>query len=186
MIHIRKGSPEYQQKAAMAWSAALRLQQFVYGNISFECGLPLSTTTDLVNGWETDGKIRRIYGDKVRGRASKITFEVIPQGEVVITPEIGDAVQQMWTTMRKVGSFTPFDLVATCSVPVTHEAAATYCRTLLNAGYLRVVQKAVPPSRPATYRLINQTGIKAPRLRRIACIVDPNLGSTKPVSEVYL
>ena len=183
MILIRKGSPEYQQKAAIAWAAALRLQQFVYGNISFECGLSQTSTTELVDGWESEGKIRRIFAAKLRGRASKITFEVIPEGEVAIAPEIGDAVQQMWTSMRKIGSFTPFDLKATCSVPVTAEDAATYCRTLLNAGYLRVVQKAVPPSRPAVYRLINQTGIQAPRLRRVSCIVDPNLGTTKPLSE---
>jgi hypothetical protein len=170
-------------KADAAWLAALRLQQFVYANISYEVQISVAHATHIVKAWEAAGKVRRI-SCPARGRANKITFEVIPAAEIRVTPTPGDAYEQMWTFMRKTGGFSPVDLVAMCSVPVTQEEAASYCRMLLTAGYLKVVQKAAPPHRPAIYRLINATGIRPPRARRIACVVDPNLGTTLPLSEI--
>ena len=63
------------------------------------------------------------------------------------------------------------------------EDARAYCRTLLEAGYLRVVQQAIPGKREAIYRLKNATGPKAPRKRRITCIIDPNLSTITPLTE---
>jgi hypothetical protein len=181
----RYTSPESQAKAEAAWLAALRLQQFVYANISYEVSTTVAHATHIVKGWEAAGKVRRIATPQY-GRASKITFEVIPEGEIRVLPAPGDAYDQMWTSMRKIGGFSPVDLASMCSVPVTVEEAAAYCRMLLTAGYLKVVQKAAPPNRPAIYRLINATGVRAPRVRRVACIVDPNRGTTLPLSEAQL
>lgn len=175
-------SPESLAKADAAWSAALRLQQFVYANISFEVSITVAHATHIVKGWEAAGKVRRIATPE-RGRASKITFEVIPADEIRALPEVGDAYEQMWTFMRKTGGFSAIDLAAMCSVPVTVDTASAYCRALLTGGYLKVVQKAAPPNRLAIYRLVNATGIRPPRLRRVACIVDPNRGTTLPLSE---
>lgn len=175
-------SPEALAKADAAWNAAVRLQQFVYANISYEVSVPVAHATHIVKGWEARGLVRRI-ATPARGRASKITFEVVPQQEIA-TPIIGDVYEQMWTMMRKTGGFSPLDLLSICTLPITLEEAAAYCRFLLAAGYLRVVQKALPPNKPAIYRLINKTGIKAPRMRRLACVVDVNLGTAVPLSEI--
>ena len=175
-------SPDSLAKAAAAWTAALRLQQFCYANISFEVSTSLPHATHIVKGWEAEGKVRRIA--TVKGKRNKVHFEVVPQHEIRVLPVIGDAYEQMWTTMRKLRGFSPVDLKATCAAGVTLEEAAAYCRHLLTAGYLRVTQKAVPPSKPAIYRLANETGIQAPRVRRLSCLVDPNLGTATPLAEV--
>lgn len=164
-----------------AWTAAVRLQQFGYAEIASEVSVDVKRAMQIIRVWVSEGRLRVIRGG-VNGRPRKI-FEVIPADEIRVVPVPGDAYDQMWTFMRKTGGFSPVDLVAMCSVPVTIEEAAAYCRVLLTAGYLKVVQKAAPPNRAAIYRLINATGIKPPRLRRIACIVDPNLGTTLPMSE---
>ena len=182
-MNLGYNSPESLAKAEAAWTVALRLQQFVYANISFEVSISLPHATHIIQGWLKAGKVRQIAPPAGR-RASKLNFEVVPEGEIRPTPVIGDVYEQMWTTIRKTRGFTPADLKATCALPITQEAAAAYCRFLLNAGYLRVVQKAMPPSKPAIYRLINETGIKAPRARRLVCVVDPNLGTATALSEV--
>ena len=175
-------SPNSLAKAAAAWTAAQRLQQFCYANISFEVSTSLPHATHIVKGWETAGKVRRIA--TAAGKRNKVHFEVVPQDEIRVLPVIGDAYEQMWTTMRKLRGFSPVDLKATCAAGVSLDEAAAYCRHLLTAGYLRVSQKAVPPSKPAIYRLAHETGVKAPRLRRVACIIDPNLGTIQPLSEL--
>lgn len=164
-----------------AWTAALRLQQFGYAEIASEVSIDVKRATQIIRVWEGQGRLRVIRGG-VNGRPRKI-FEVIPEGEIRTPPAPGDAYDQMWTFMRKTGGFSPVDLASMCSVPVTVEEAAAYCRMLLTAGYLKVVQKAAPPHRAAIYRLINATGVRAPRARRVACIVDPNRGTTLPLSE---
>lgn len=175
-------SVDAQAKADAAWLVAVRLQQFTYTAISYEVSTSVPHATHIVRGWEAGGLVRRIATPK-HGKASKITFEVVPDGEIT-SPVIGDAYEQMWTMMRKTGGFSPVDLVSVCTAAISVEDAASYCRFLLSAGYLKVVQKALPPNKPAIYRLINKTGIYAPRLRRLACVVDANLGTAIPLSEV--
>jgi hypothetical protein len=178
-------SPESLAKAAAAWTAAQRLQQFGYGDISFEVTVSVGHATFIVKGWEKDGKVRRIAGP-LRGKASKLRFEVVPEHEVGIAPVQGDAYEQMWTAMRKTGAFSPTDISSLCAVPVSVEDAAAYCRALLAGNYLRVVSKAVPGRKEAVYRLFNITGVKAPRERRVRCLVDPNIGKTVPLAEAGL
>jgi hypothetical protein len=169
-------------RAEAAWSVAQRLQQFTYASISYEATVPLPHATMVVKAWEASGKVRRIAASLPGGEA-RITFEVIPKGEITVQPLVGDMFDQMWFSARKRRSFSPVDLLSTCSVAVTHEQAAAYCRALLAGGYLRVVQKAAPPHKVAIYRLCNETGIHAPRIRRLKCISDPNLGTSTPLVE---
>lgn len=175
-------SPDHQAKADAAWRAAVRLQQFCYANISYEVTINVRHAAHLIEEWEAAGKVRRIATEK--GRKNKLHFEVIPEGEIRIAPVVGDIYEQMWTSMRKMTGFSPADLVATCSLPLTIEEAASYCRLLLTGRYLKVVQKAIPPHKAAIYRLINITGVRAPRARRLVCIVDPNIGTSAPINEV--
>lgn len=173
-------SPASLARADAAWSLANRLQQFGYAEIATGISANIEFATHFVRLWEKDGKVRAITKGG-NGRERKI-YEVIPQDQSP-APVIGDAYEQMWTVMRKFGSVSPVDLVAHCSVDVPLEDARAYCRTLLEAGYLRVVQQAIPGKREAIYRLKNATGPKAPRKRRITCIIDPNLHTVIPLTE---
>ena len=174
-------SPASKARIDAAWALALRLQQFGYAEIASGVTASMQFTMHFVKGWERDGKIRVIAPGR-KGSERKL-YEVVPQSEQKPTPVIGDATDQMWFVMRKFGSFSPVDLVAHCSVLVPIEEARAYCRTLLATRYLKVVQKAVPNRKEAIYRLANQTGPKAPRKRRVTCIVDDNLGTVLPMLE---
>lgn len=86
-------------------------------------------------------------------------------------------LQNMWNTMRRLDSFTPKDIEIYSNTPdveVSLIAAENYCRILLKAGYLRVVEKAKPPRKMARYSLIDDTGPTAPAVRREPQIYDPN------------
>lgn len=172
-------SPESEAKAAAAWTVARRLEQFGYGEISVEVSVSMQHATAIVRGWETAGRVRRISTPA----ASRLQFEVIPEHELRLAPVQGDIWEQMWTVMRKLGAFSPTDVAAHCATPVSVETAAAYCRALLAGDYLRVVVKAVPRRKEAIYRLFTSTGVKAPRERRVRCIVDPNTGTIVPLTE---
>lgn len=171
-----------QAKTIAAWPVAVRLQQFGYQEISREMTSSMELATFIVRGWLATGKIRQISPER-KGGSGRIVFEIVPEHEIRIIPVAGDIYEQMWTTMRKSGAFSPVDLQATNAAGVSLDDAATYCRLLVNTGYLRVVQKAAPPNRPAIYRISDASGVAAPRMRRVACIVDPNRGTILPLSE---
>ena len=98
-------------------------------------------------------------------------------GSEVVT---GGGIANMWRSMRMMPQFTPRDLAAhstTAHVTVTEGTAKQYCQHLHAAGYLRVVRKAVPLKNQAVYRLIRNTGPRAPQLQRVKSIYDPNDGS---------
>lgn len=90
------------------------------------------------------------------------------------------ATDQMWAAMRAMASFSPTSLANHADVgtaDVTVEAARTYCRALMQAGYLRVIRRA-GTSNEAVYRLLKRSGPTAPILRRIQAIVDRNTDET--------
>lgn len=92
----------------------------------------------------------------------------------------GGGTENMWRTMRMAGQFTPRDVAAmatTDTVTVAESTAKQYCAKLLACGYLRVVQKAIPGKRQATYRLIRNSGPKAPMIQRVRVVFDPNTNS---------
>jgi hypothetical protein len=90
------------------------------------------------------------------------------------------ATDQMWSAMRAMASFSPTSLANHADVgsaDVTVEAARTYCRALMQAGYLRVIRRA-GAGNEAVYRLLKRSGPTAPILRRIQAIVDRNTDET--------
>lgn len=90
----------------------------------------------------------------------------------------GDGNKNLWRSMKMLKTFTPFDLAmhsANEKVTVSEETARAYCGMLLKAQYLKVMQKAVPGKNQATYRLVNYTGPKPPKIQRVKAVFDPNL-----------
>lgn len=95
----------------------------------------------------------------------------------------GAGVENMWRSMRMLPQFDAREIAAhstTDSVTVSDETARAYIGMLLKTGYLRVITKAVPNKRMATYRLIRNSGPKPPQIQRVKQVYDPN------TSEVYL
>ncbi|MFD1342912.1 hypothetical protein [Litorisediminicola beolgyonensis] len=84
--------------------------------------------------------------------------------------------ERMWRVMRRGDSFTPLDLVMLASTPdgpVSEEEAIEFCRMLVLADYLRTERKA-QAGNPPVYRLIQDTGPRPPRKRRVHGVYDEN------------
>lgn len=99
----------------------------------------------------------------------------------------GGGTLNMWRSMRILTEFSPQDLVehsTTSTVEVPLNTAKAYCSALMKAGYFRVLKKAKPPLTPAKYRLIRDTGPKAPQIQRVKQVFDPNLNKVTYTPEV--
>lgn len=84
--------------------------------------------------------------------------------------------QRMWNTIRSRKIFTLSDLHALSSTtqhPVARSAAMMYLKYLEYAGYVKKI-KGTELAR-ATYRLVINTGPKAPMVQRIRQVWDPNV-----------
>jgi len=91
----------------------------------------------------------------------------------------GAGVENMWRTMRMMAQFSPRDITihaTTDEVTVKSATAASYLSFLYRTGYLRRLQKAVPGRQQAIYRLIRNTGPRAPMIQRVKRVFDPNTG----------
>lgn len=89
----------------------------------------------------------------------------------------GAGTENMWRSMRMLGQFTAQDIAVHSTTPtitVSEATAKAYTSMLLRTGYLRVVRKAVPGKRPATFQLIRNSGPKPPQIQRVKQVFDPN------------
>lgn len=93
----------------------------------------------------------------------------------------GDITAQLWRAMYMLKEFSFVDLVQNASIDIAEATAKDYCKRLLAAGYLRVLQKANPAlAQIARYRLIRNSGPKAPQVQRVRQVYDPNTGDVYP------
>ena len=84
------------------------------------------------------------------------------------------ARDRAWQSMRMLRQFSIPDLVATAEIGA--ENAAKYVRGLERAGYLRVgqPQRAGVKAGHAIYRLVRDSGPRAPRMQSNGQTYDPN------------
>ena len=160
--------------AEVAWARATALRTFSITDLASELRSDASTIGPFVRDWEGRGWVERV-GPGV----AHVSFRVIagPQPE----PSTGGSREtNMWRAMRGLGGFTPIDIAAhadTGTVRVTVEDARAYIGVLFRHDYLRCTRKADPSKgREASYKLIRNTGPKAPILKRIRAVIDPNTG----------
>ncbi|MEQ5870220.1 hypothetical protein J4E08_09950 [Sagittula sp. NFXS13] len=163
-----------------AWSKVEGLAELHWSDLAAK-GVHAETAQQFIRRWEAAGRIRQIRKDGHR-KIYVNTERAIP----VAPPVKGDPTPEgnMWRTMRRPGNFTPVDLVAMSNangVEVTLDKARAYCRTLLEAGYLRVRETAIPGKRQPRYQLIRNTGPCAPVVKRLNGVEDPNEGTFAPL-----
>lgn len=157
------------------WATARRLGRFGYAHLSAGSGVGMRTVQRLVADW-MNRKLVVADGAMGKQRAFRVADgapETLPVGLV------GNPRQNMWRAMQMLQAFSPADLAAhstTDTVTVAVEDAAAWCQTLARAGYLKVVRKAQPPLKSAVYRLVANTGPRAPEVRRVAVVIDGNTG----------
>ncbi|MEE3071300.1 MAG: hypothetical protein VX378_09380 [Pseudomonadota bacterium] len=165
------------------WGIAVMLGEWTRQDLAADAKRSREYIAEAVADWEKDGFVRKTGSKK----GNKLIFKVVredippmygPDGRPLHSP---DATPEdlMWRTMRKMRSFSPRDVqmyANTTQVEVTVEQARKYCQFLAAAQYLRVDRKAVPSKGiEATYALVMNTGIYAPKERRVRAVYDENL-----------
>lgn len=135
----------------------------------------MERASDLVRGWAKAGRVELIG----RAERKRLKYRVATSGVASLAEgRTQTSWGNMWRAMRGLTSFTPLDIAThatTDAVSVSREEAAVYCQMLVRAGYLRVLRKALPGRREASYRLIRNTGPMPPRERRVRAVYDDNL-----------
>lgn len=165
-------APEFKSETTAAvWTAIVAAGDagITSRELKAQTGVAEATLHHILRRWECQGYVST-QGDKARNR--------------VFRPAVGGARRpygpkeyRLWQAARGLKSFTATDLAAHASVeggPVTREEAQAYCRMLLSVDYLRVRQKARAGERPARYKLVRDTGPRAPLKRRVTVFIDPN------------
>lgn len=93
------------------------------------------------------------------------------------------AQEVIWKTIRIVRDFTLYDIQTLSGIP--HRNARAYIAALSKAGYISRIglrkDGAGSAPRSKVWRLIKNTGPKAPLLRR--CLLDPNLNTLTEVKD---
>lgn len=163
------------------WAEIRRLNIFTPREIHRNTDIPRKTITDYVKRLLAGGYIERHSSFEETGRYVLVRDAGIhpprirPDGQPVTQ---GKGVENMWRSMRMLRQFTPRDIMVhstTDTVSVTEATVKSYCSMLLKAGYLRVIQKAVPGKRQAIYRFVRNTGPLPPQIQRVKQVYDPNI-----------
>lgn len=157
---------------ARAWAVAQRLEIFGYSEIAAELSITHKVASTIVRGWLEEGRIRQRGGGAGNAR---LMFRIADHHQ---EPKDRSSMvsQQLWNAACGLKTFTPVDLQAHCRADLRIEPreASSYCQALLRAGYLAVKVTAIPGQREATYRLIRNSGPRAPREKRVQTVWDPN------------
>lgn len=163
---------------AAAFAFAATQVRFCNADIALKLGVTEDHARKIVRGWRKAELLEEVSS----GHRQRSYWAVKPSARLQLAAKARSPEQNMWTAMRQLkGGFTPRDLAAhatTEETRVTPEAAQDYCRSLLGAGYLGVTRKSVPGKTEAIYRLIRNTGPRAPRERRVRAVVDDNIEQT--------
>ncbi len=163
------------------WTQVRELEEFDWQAVS-RLGCSRETAVRYLRHWRDAGKIRVSRVTRNGKRWYAPTDRPLPGPQ----PVSGEATPEgnMWRAMRTLRhSFSPVDIAAHANaggVAVTVEKARAYCRQLLASEHLRVVEMAIPGRREALYRLVEDTGPRAPKPVRLAGILDPNTGGFSP------
>ncbi|PID95859.1 MAG: hypothetical protein CSA85_00095 [Alphaproteobacteria bacterium] len=163
------------------WEEIRRLNIFTKREIHERTDIPNKTITDYVKRLMAGGYVEEHATFAETGRyvlvrdAGVHSPRIRPNGQPVTQ---GKGTENMWRSMRMMKQFTPRDIAlhsTTDSVSVTEDTAKKYCSMLLKAQYLRVIQKAVPGKRQATYKFVRNTGPLPPQIQRVKQVFDPNI-----------
>ena len=163
------------------WAEARKLDEFDWQRVA-ALGCSTASAQKFLRHWMRDGRVRiaRIGPSQKRYYA--------PSGRIAPPPPPPDERPtpegNMWRAMQHLRQFSPTDIAGAANsggITVTLEKARAYCRQLLGSGHLHVRMTAIPGRREAIYRLVEDTGPRAPRAVRLAGIEDPNTGLFVPM-----
>ena len=128
-------------------------------------------------------KVVRVVGTDRRGPTGTHRYAIINPGDAPPLrrgdSSLGRRQQALWTAMRSLRQFRASSLAeaaSTDTVMIARETASGYIADLLRVGYLAVVGRAPERSQTLVYRLVRDSGPRAPIVMRAeAACFDLNL-----------
>lgn len=166
------------------WRAIRRRKEFTIADLKKNCDLDYNTIALYVRALTRAGYLTRRPcparpGPQSPDSAYRTRHIYTLAKDAIEPPRVrkdgteisqGKGTQRMWNTLRVRKIATIADIWALSNT--TQRMAAEYLRYLEKAGYVRNIYAGAPV---ATYRLIRDTGPKAPMIQRIKQVWDPNL-----------
>lgn len=182
-------TPQRSTREAL-WDAIRRLQVFTIPDLFDDCDLAHNTMCRylaalvkagiLASSEDTRPPQGKSYpGNAGRRRTYRLLKDSVEPPRVRADGSLidsGQGNQKAWNTMRKRKIFTLADLHALSSTtqrPVERSALRQYLKYLEYAGYIRKTKGIDIDT--ATYRLVRDTGPKAPQIQRVKQVWDPNI-----------
>lgn len=118
-------------------------------------------------------KVVRVAGSDQRGAAATHRYRIINDGEAPPLrrgdSSLGQRQQALWTAMRSLSQFRASFLAEAASTDtcvVARETASGYVADLMRAGYLAIAGSAPERRQTPIYRLVRNTGPRAPIVMR--------------------
>lgn len=159
-----------------AWDAVESRETFTTKQLRLAYPMSLAVAQEIVRRWQKLGSVSFLH----RGPGGQNYYSVNQDAPRPIADLTGRSpVENMWATMKRLKSYSAIDVAAHATTPdiqVTKEQAQEYIRALLSIGYVRVLSPATKTAE-ALYVTTRKKLPKAPLLRRIRVIEDPNSGA---------
>jgi Tfp pilus assembly protein PilV len=166
-----------------AWADMVQQRRFSARSIAHRTGLRIRTVEAYLTRLAAAGFI--VAGERHESHGEWTLADNAPEAAPLLPlkggVQAGGATQNLWRSMRMMQQFTARDLAVHSTTPtvgVTESAAREYCAVLFDHGYLRAVRKATA-TRPATYRLVENTGPIPPEVRYVKRVWDANTRTLK-------
>ncbi len=165
------------------WNAMRERRTFTIAEIDGAGNARTDTVRDYVKRLARAGILRPAGSGAMGAVIYRIANDPGPEAPSVrrdgsIAPRPGVGNEQMWRSMKMLGTFSYRDLALAAStdeVKVKPATAQAFVKHLARASYLAVVVPAVAGKNIAVYRLIRNTGPLAPMIQRTDWVWDPNL-----------
>lgn len=118
-------------------------------------------------------KVVRVLGSDQRGATATHRYCIINPGEAPPMRRgdsgLGQCQQALWMAMRSLGQFRASELAeaaSTDTLVVARVTSSGYIADLLRAGYLAIIGNAPERKQTLVYRLVRNTGPRAPIVMR--------------------
>jgi hypothetical protein len=159
----------------LAWEAVWTRNEFTSKQLRLAYPMSAAVAQAIIRRWLAAGQITFLRrGEYGQHYYAPVAGASLPPDLTGRTP-----ADNMWTAMRRQKSYTVTDIAAhatTEAVPVTTEMARDYIRSLMTAGFVRALRLATA-EQEALYVTTKKSLIKAPVVRRIRVVEDPNTGA---------
>ncbi|AUC54267.1 hypothetical protein CDO87_14255 [Sagittula sp. P11] len=183
---ISDGRRTAEARRTKAFERVRTMDEFRLVDLETELKVPHGTAQRYLTQWQREGLVDYVRKEgQVRFYISAERRQQLIEASAKVAPNAaGTPEGNMWRAMRILRHFTPLDIAAHSNaggVQVSVDKARSYCRTLLEGGYLRIRDQPIRGRREALFQLVRNTGPEAPVTRRVTVLEDSNIGEISVV-----